>query len=740
MTTKDGKPQPAAKPAPASPTAADGKPGPNPAEARPQHQGTNSDAVTATYDHQTGSGGEPQEIVAPGDAAGRITTNHGVPISDNQNSLKAGSRGPTLLEDFVLREKIFHFDHERIPERIVHARGSGAHGTFTVTRAIPELTRAALFQKQGNSCDTFTRFSTVAGSKGSKDTPRDVRGFATKLYTQDGNWDLVANNMPIFFIQDAMKFPDMVHAFKPEADRMMPQAATAHDTAWDFIGLMPESQHMVMWLMSDRAIPRSFRTMEGFGVHTFHLVNAEGKVSFVKFHWKPRQGMQSLLWDEAVKVSGADPDFLRRDLWEAIEAGDYPEWDLGIQVFDEAFAAAQPYDVLDATKIIPEEDVPVQLIGTLQLNRNPDNFFAETEQVAFLPTNVPPGIDFSNDPLLQGRLFSYMDTQKSRLGTTNFHQIPINAPRCPMRNFQRDGMMQTQIPKGRANYEPNSLAEGGEPSGPRVDAQHGFRTVAKLSELGNQPDEKLRVRAERFADHFTQARQFWQSQTPVEQGHIVSAFVFELSKVVMVHIRVRQLSQLRNVDEALAQRVADGLGMDLPPAATPAKAPVKTKPSDALSILKQPVPPPKGRKLGILVTDGADAAAVKALKAAAQGAGAMAMVVSAKVGGPTLADGTRLAADAQLDGAPSVIFDAVAVVASAKGADALTRHKPAVDWLSDAFAHLKAIGASAEAQPLLDKAGVARDDFVMDAANADGLIKRLADRNWDREKTMWMPK
>ncbi|WP_299360516.1 catalase [uncultured Paracoccus sp.] len=710
----------------------------NPALSASLQDGSNTDAVSAAYRDGTGQGGEPQQTTTERDA--RITTNHGVPISDNQNSLKGGARGPTLLEDFVLREKIFHFDHERIPERIVHARGSGAHGTFTVTKAIPELTRAALFQKEGNSCDTFTRFSTVAGSKGSKDTPRDVRGFATKFYTSEGNWDLVGNNMAPFFIQDAMKFPDVVHAVKPEADRMMPQAASAHDTFWDFISLMPESMHMIMWLMSDRALPRSFRMMEGFGVHTFKLINADDQVSFVKFHWKPRLGMQSTLWDEAVKISGADPDYLRRDLWEAIDKGDFPEYDLGIQVFDQAFAEAQPYDVLDATKIIPEEDVPVQFIGTLQLNRNPDNFFAETEQVAFLPTNVPPGIDFSNDPLLQGRLFSYMDTQKSRLGTTNFHQIPINAPRCPMHNFQRDGEMQTQIPKGRANYEPNSLHEAGELTGPRVDAEQGFRTVAAMTEFGNEPQQKLRVRAESFADHFTQARQFYLSHTPVEQGHIVSALVFELSKCELPHIRVRVMSQLRNIDEDLAQRVANGLGMDLPKAATPAKPPVKVKPSDALSILKQPVPGPKGRKLGILVTDGADGSVVEALKSAAMAQGASVMIVSPKVGGSKLASGKQLEADAQLDGAPSVMFDAVALVASKAGADELTRHKAGIDWVSDAFAHLKAIAASAEAEPVLAKAGVTKDAFVMDTGSPDKLVAVLADRNWDREPTIWLPK
>jgi catalase len=440
-----------------------------------------------------GSGGEIHQTAGDGP----LTTNHGVPISDNQNSLRAHPTGPTLLEDFALREKIFHFDHERIPERIVHARGTGAHGSFECTKAIPELTRASLFQKEGNRVPVFTRFSTVAGGSGSADTPRDVRGFAEKFYTQEGNWDLVGNNIPVFFIQDAIKFPDLIHAVKMESDRGFPQAASAHDTFWDFVSLMPESTHMVMWAMSDRTIPRSLRMIEGFGVHTFRFVDASGGSRFVKFHWRPLLGLQSTVWDEAVKLAGADPDFHRRDLWEEIEAKNFPEWELGVQVFDQAFADTLPYDVLDATKLIPEELLPVSIIGRMVLDRNPDNFFAETEQVAFLPTNVVPGIDFSNDPLLQGRLFSYIDTQKSRLGTTNFHQLPINAPKCPFGNFQRDGHMQFQVPKGRANYEPNSLAVAGELGGPR-ETPSGFSTAADLE---TQAFNKQRVRSDSFSDH-----------------------------------------------------------------------------------------------------------------------------------------------------------------------------------------------------------------------------------------------
>ena len=440
----------------------------------------------APVETSTGAGGETHQR---GGAA--LTTNHGVGVSDNQNSLRAAERGPTLLEDFALREKIFHFDHERIPERIVHARGSGAHGYFECTEAIPELTRASLLQNAGDRVPVFARFSTVAGGAGSVDTPRDVRGFAVKFYTQDGNWDLVGNNIPVFFIQDAIKFPDLVHAVKMEADRGFPQAASAHDTFWDFVGLMPETTHMIMWAMSDRTIPRSFRMIEGFGVHTFRFVNAEGTSRFVKFHWRPRLGAQSTVWDEAVKLAGADPDFQRRDLWQAIDTGNFPEWDLAVQIFDEEFADSVAYDVLDATKLIPEEAVPLRVIGRMVLDRNVDNFFAETEQVAFLPSNVVPGIDFSNDPLLQGRLFSYLDTQKSRLGTTNFHQIPVNAPKCPLANFQRDGMMQTVVPVGRANYEPNSLYEASEPSGPR-ESTVGFATTP---DAVTDPLIKVRVRA-----------------------------------------------------------------------------------------------------------------------------------------------------------------------------------------------------------------------------------------------------
>ncbi len=672
-----------------------------------------------------GNGGETHQR-AGGDVP-VLTTNHGVPVSDNQNSLKSGARGPTLLEDFVLREKIFHFDHERIPERIVHARGSGAHGYFEATDDISDLTKAAVFKK-GTKTELFTRFSTVAGGAGSVDTPRDVRGFAVKFYTTEGNWDLVGNNIPVFFIQDAIKFPDLIHSVKMEADRAYPQAGSAHDTFWDWASLTPESTHMQMWAMSDRTLPRSLRMMEGFGVHTFQLVNDEGKSSFVKFHWKPKLGLQSTIWDETLKLQAADNDYHRRDLWEAIDTGDFPEWELGIQVFDKAFAEAQPYDVLDSTKLIPEEDVPVRIIGRMVLDRNVDNFFAETEQVAFLPTNIVPGIDFSNDPLLQGRLFSYLDTQKSRLGTTNFHQIPVNAPRNDAQNFQRDGMMQTKVPKGRANYEPNSLSVAGEDGGPR-ESPNGFVTTTSPTGADEQ-GEKLRMRAELFGDHYSQARLFWVSATDNEKAHIASAFTFELSKVGLAHVQERTVANLRNVNEELAKRVADGLGIDLPKANPAFREPVDMKPSDALSIQKSMKETLEGRQVGILIADGSDGAEIDAVVKAVEGAGGKAFLVAPKVGGAKLADGSKKKAHGQLAGSPSQIFDAVAVVLSADGCKTLLKEGAAVQWVMDAFGHLKAVAANAASKPLLDKAGVEPDAGVVDLGK---IATAGTKRYWDRE-------
>jgi catalase len=688
-------------------------------------------AISLSFAEQQSAGGETHQA-ADGDVA-TLTTQNGIPVADDQNSLKQGSRGPTLLEDFHFREKIFHFDHERIPERVVHARGYGAHGFFELTDSLADVSRADIFQRVGERTPAFVRFSTVAGSKGAFDLARDVRGFAVKLYTQEGNWDLVGNNIPVFFIQDAIKFPDLVHAAKPEPDRAFPQAQTAHDNFWDFVSLTPESFHMIMWTMSDRAIPRSYRTMEGFGVHTFRLIDAQGRSTFVKFHWKPKQGLQSVMWNEAVKINGADPDFHRRDLWDAINGGDFPEWELGVQLFDDAFADSFDFDVLDATKIIPEELVPIRVVGRLVLDRVVDNFFAETEQVAFCTQNVPPGIDFSNDPLLQGRNFSYLDTQIKRLGGPNFTHIPINAPKCPMAHFQQDGHMAMRNPVGRVNYEPNSW--GATRGGPREDPVRGFTSFAEA------PDgPKQRVRSESFADHYSQARQFFVSQTPIEQKHIGDALVFELSKVERPDIRLRTVSHLLNIDATLAATVAQGLGLDLPDPAVAARAPITDLPaSDKLSIVKNGPDSFKGRKLGLLLSDGADAKIVKALIAAVDGEEAVYEVITPKIAGVTLSDGTTVAAKHKIDGGPSVLFDAVAVVVSAEGAALLSIDAAAKDFVTDAFAHCKYIGMSAEAEAIFVKAGIA-DDLdeaclpLSKAADAKAFLAACRTlRHWPRE-------
>ncbi|MEQ9639588.1 MAG: catalase [Alphaproteobacteria bacterium] len=664
-----------------------------------------------------------------------MTTQQGVPVSDDQNSLTIGERGPVLMEDFHFREKLFHFDHERIPERVVHARGYGAHGFFETYEPIPDLTSADLFQRKGEKTPAFARFSTVAGSKGSPDLARDVRGFAVKLYTKEGNWDIVGNNIPVFFIQDAVKFPDLIHAAKPEPDRDFPQAQTAHDNFWDFMSLMPEAMHMLMWVMSDRAIPRSLRFMEGFGVHTFRLVNADGDARFVKFHWKPKLGVQSVVWNEALKINGADPDFHRRDMWNAIQAGDYPEWELGLQVFDDAFADKFPFDVLDATKLIPEEDVPIRIVGRLVLDRVVDNFFAETEQVAFCTQNIVPGIDFTNDPLLQGRNFSYLDTQIKRLGGPNFTHIPVNAPKCPMHHFQQDGHMAMHNPKGRANYEPNSW--GADEGGPREDPKRGFVSVP-VEESG----EKRRVRAEKFADHYSQARQFYISQTDVEQGHIADAIVFELSKVDREDIRARLVSHLMNIDDGLANGVADGLGLaDMPKAAKPAKRPIDDLPaSPALSILKNPPKTIAGRRIGALVSDGVDVRLVKALRTALKAEGAELAIVAPRVGGVTASDGSTIAGDEKIGGGPSVVFDAVAVLLAEDGAGDVIGEPAARDFVADAFAHYKFVAYNDAAMPLLEKAGLdgakLDDGFVpvKSAKDVAGFVEKCASlRFWDRD-------
>jgi len=682
--------------------------------------------LRADRDSHSAAGGELHQV------AGRehpvLTTNQGVPLSDNQNSLRANPRGPTLLEDFILREKITHFDHERIPERIVHARATGAHGFFELTASLKRYTTARVLTELGVKTPVFTRISTVAGGAGSVDTPRDVRGFAVKFYTQEGNWDLVGNNIPVFFIQDAIKFPDLIHAIKMEPDRGFPQSATAHDTFWDFISLTPESMNTVMWIMSDRTLPRSLRMIEGFGVHSFRLINDRGEPTFVKFHWRPNLGLQSTLWDEAVKLTGADPDFHRRDMFEAIAGGHFPEWSFAVQLFTQKEADTFPFDHLDATKLIPEELVPLKVIGRMVLDRWPSNFFADTEQVAYCPSHVVPGIDFSNDPLLQGRLLSYHDTQLSRLGSVNFHQIPINAPKCPFSNQQRDGHMQMAQPTGRVAYEPNSLSE----NSPRETPARGFRS-AVVPETG----EKGRLRAESFADHYSQARQFYLSQTRYEQAHIASAFVFELSKVEHVHIRQAIVGHLRHIEAELAQRVAAGLGFDKLPDAPHAAAPVlELEPSPALQIIGKMKPTLLGRAIGILIADGSDGGVIKKIRKAATESGATVKIIAPKVGGAKLADGSKLTADGQLAGSPSVLFDAVAVVLSDAGAKALALDSAAIAFVRDAFGHLKAIAVDQGGRALLTVAQVGQDAGVVNANDRDAFMAAAKTRQWDREKSV----
>ena len=683
-----------------------------------------------------GEGGELHQI-AIGDGP-VLTTAQGGPVSDDQNSLKIGPRGPTLIVDFHFREKIFHFDHERIPERVVHARGYGAHGFFENYKSLSKYTRADLFQRAGERTPAFVRFSTVAGSKGSVDLARDVRGFAVKLYTKEGNWDIVGNNIPVFFIQDAIKFPDVIHAVKEEPDCAFPQAQSAHDNFWDFISLTPESMHMIMWVMSDRAIPRSFRFMEGFGVHTFRLVNANNESTFVKFHWKPKLGLQSVLWNEAVKINGADPDFHRRDLWTSIQSGNFPEWELQLQLFDQDFADRYEFDVLDPTKLIPEEQVPLIPVGRLVLDRMPDNFFAETEQVAFMTQNVPPGIDFSNDPLLQGRNFSYLDTQLKRLGSTNFTHIPINAPKCPFAHFQQDGHMAMRNPVGRANYQPNSFGEG-----PRESPQRGFMSFADVEE-----GPKRRLRAESFADHYSQARQFFISQTMGEQRHIANALTFELSKVKTPVIRERMVSHLLNIDETLANKVGAALGLKSMP--KPADAAMPTRQdldaSPALSIVEKGPHRFEGRKLGILVTRGADAAILNALKTALEKAGANFEIIAPSVTGAAASDGSWIDADQMIDGGPSVLYDAVALLPAKDAVSDLIQESTARDFVADAYAHCKFIAYVEAALPLMEKAGVRSEDLdegcisLGGPKDAKAFVEELGKlRVWGREPNVKLP-
>ena len=668
-------------------------------------------------DHIIGSGGELHQVA--GGTHPPMSNQHGLIISDDENSLKANEHGPDLLEDFLLVEKTQHFDHERIPERVVHARGFGAKGYFELTDSLKGISKAGVLNRVGEKTPVFVRFSTVAGNMGSADTARDVRGFAVKFYTPEGNWDIVGNNIPVFFIQDAIKFTDLIHAAKQEPDRGFPQAQTAHDTFWDWASLTPESTHMLMWIMSDRAIPRSFRMIEGFGVHTFRLVNEEGKSTYVKFHWRPTLGMASVVWDEALKISGADPDFHRRDLWNAIDEGKFPEWELGVQLFDEGFAERFDFDVLDATKLIPEEIVPLRIVGKMVLDRNVDNYFAETEQVAFATTDVVPGIDFTNDPLLQGRNLSYIDTQLTRLGSPNYAQIPVNAPRCPVMNMQRDGHMTMIQQKGRVSYSPSSL----EADTPRQDPTKGFHSFPAKEE-----GDKLRVRAESFADHFSQALMFFNSQTEPEQNHIISAFIFELSKVETKAVRARMLGQLANVDAAIAQRVANGLGMTDPikPVPTTVAARTDLAPSPTLSIVKKMVPGLKTKMIGCLIADGTNPTQVLELETKAAKLGASVKIVAPKIGGAVASDGTILEADFQLAGGPSVLFDAVFVALSDAGAKMLSTEAAAVAWVHDAYAHLKVIGATNDSLPLLSAAGVIADEGVVEGSAVDAYLNKAS--------------
>ncbi|WP_343559194.1 catalase [Sphingobacterium sp.] len=701
------------------------------------------------------------------DASGeQMRTDQGVRINDDQNSLKAGERGATLLEDFILREKITHFDHERIPERVVHARGAGAHGIFRLYKSLGNLTKAGFLNNTEIETPVFVRFSTVAGSRGSTDLARDVRGFAVKFYTQEGNFDLVGNNMPVFFIQDALKFPDLVHAVKPEPDNEIPQAASAHDTFWDFISLMPESTHMVMWLMSDRAIPRSYRMMEGFGVHTFRLINEKGESNFVKFHWKPLLGVHSVAWDEAQNISGKDPDFHRRDLWEAIESGVFPEWELGIQIIPEADEFKFDFDLLDPTKIVPEELVPVQRIGKMTLNKNPDNFFAETEQSAFHVGNIVPGIDFTNDPLLQGRLFSYTDTQLIRLGGPNFHEIPINRPISPSHNNQRDGFMRQRIDRGKTSYGPNSL--GNNDPAQVKEAEGGFTSYQERIDA-----KKIRGRSASFRDHFSQARLFFHSQSEPEKNHLIDAFRFELGKVKAVSLRQRMIGILSLVDVELATKVAAGLGLKLPqkpeqpinhsiPAdGNPADyEPIQVKAtlekSNALSMENTVKNTIRSRKVAVLAADGVNGESLMKVTELLMGEGAVVHVIAPKHGEIIASNKSKILVEESLLTGASVLYDAVYVPGGKRSVATLAGEPDAIHFLNEAFKHCKAIAIDAEAKEILrqtyffeklpaessevptlaDGVFIGEDPAIL----ADQFIKAIAKhRFWEREKLRQVP-
>ncbi|GAA4328775.1 catalase HPII [Mucilaginibacter gynuensis] len=695
-----------------------------------------------------------------------MTTNTGLKINDDQNSLKAGDRGATLLEDFILREKITHFDHERIPERVVHARGSGAHGVFKVYESQSALTKALFLNDTAAETPVFVRFSTVAGSKGSTDLARDVRGFAVRFYTQEGNFDLVGNNMPVFFIQDAIKFPDLIHAVKPEPDNEIPQAASAHDTFWDFISLTPESSHMIMWAMSDRALPRSYRMMEGFGVHTFRFVNAKGVASFVKFHWKPLLGVHAVAWDEAQNISGKDPDFHRRDLWDAIDSGAFPEWELGVQIVPEEDEFKFEFDLLDPTKLIPEELVPVQRIGKMTLNRNPDNFFAETEQVAFHLGHIVPGIDFSNDPLLQGRLFSYTDTQLTRLGGPNFQEIPINRPIVPVHNNQRDGFMRQTINKGKTSYSPNAI--GGNDPRQAKEAEGGFVSYPERISAS-----KVRARSKSFFDHFSQATLFFNSQSEPEKNHITDALSFELGKVKTVAIRERMLAILAQIDKGLAAAVAYALGIHIPENLAEQlnqNIPADGDPADyaslqvesslaqstALSMAYTVKDSIQTRKIAILAADGVNEKSLTAVKTAVESAGGVVEIIAPRLGFITADNDAKIHVDESLLGAASVLFDAVYVPGGTNSVATLEADADAVHFLNEAFKHCKAIAADSDAAQVLEATYFSKklpDEYSEETVLSEGIVlsdeaKKLATlfikaiaqhRFWEREKPRKIP-
>ncbi|WP_433750182.1 catalase [Falsibacillus pallidus] len=666
-----------------------------------------------SQDQNTNSKDRQLDEFRSDDEGKKLTTNQGLKVSDTEHSLKAGERGPTLMEDFHFREKMTHFDHERIPERIVHARGFAAHGEFEVYENMKEFTKAAFLQDPSVKTPVFVRFSTVAGSRGSADAVRDARGFSTKFYTQEGNYDLVGNNIPVFFIQDAIKFPDLVHALKPEPHNEMPQAASAHDTFWDFIANNTESAHMVMWAMSDRAIPRSYRMMEGFGVHTYRFINEEGKAHFVKFHWKPKLGVHSLVWDEAQRLNGKDPDFHRRDLWESIENGQYPEYELGVQLIKEEDEFKYDFDVLDPTKLWPEEIIPVKIVGKMVLNRNVDNVFAETEQVAFHPGHVVPGIDFTNDPLLQGRLFSYTDTQLIRLGGPNFHEIPINRPVCPFHNNQRDGYNRMTINKGPVSYHKNSL-QNNDPS-PSSEKEGGYVHYQEKVE-----GQKIRNRSKSFDDHYSQAKLFWNSMSDVEKDHIINAFRFELGKVKSRDVKQQVVNMFSNVCTYLSGEVAKGLGLKVPEDASPS---TEERSSEALSQMNT-VKTAKTRKVGILVEDGFHYENTNQLIKALNDAGAEAEIISSSQGNVKGGNGEEMEVDQTFLTCDSVLYDGIYLPGGKDSIEFIKSNRDAVIFLQEAFGHYKTVGACHEGTELLSTLG------MVDSAE-DGVITLKSDEDND---------